>query len=153
MSENKRNRRFVDAQVQGALVRRTLIHWCVFFAATLVASVILHVLTQPLLDGGSATQTFLERYGLVFLLLIVMLPVFVIDTIKMSNRFAGPVRRLRTNLMLLAAGEPGELLDFREDDYWQELAQNYNRVRERLLEADARPATAEPVVSSTETGA
>jgi hypothetical protein len=61
-----------------------------------------------------------------------MLPIFIVDTIKLSNRFAGPIYRLRLTIRSLAEGETFRPLRFRDFDFWQGLADDFNMMVDRL---------------------
>ena len=60
-----------------------------------------------------------------------LIPAFVWDTLKLTNRFAGPISRLRGALADASAGRATTPLQFRTNDYWKEIAQNFNCVMER----------------------
>ena len=45
---------------------------------------------------------------------------------RMSNRFVGPVLRLRKGLREVAEGRPAQPLNFRDDDFWREMASDFN---------------------------
>jgi hypothetical protein len=60
------------------------------------------------------------------------MPMFLRDTMKLSNRFAGPMFRLRTSLRGLVSGEQHLPIKFREEDFWQEAARDFNQVLERV---------------------
>ena len=64
----------------------------------------------------------------------------MLDTIRLSNRFAGPVSRLRNAMRKVADGGSYEPLKFRGNDFWTELADDYNRF---MVETERRIAAAE----------
>jgi hypothetical protein len=70
-----------------------------------------------------------------------LLPMFVLDTIKLSHRFAGPIYRLRRTIQSVAAGEAPRHLKFRDFDFWQGLAEDYNKLIDRLT---SQPTTVLP---------
>jgi nitrogen fixation/metabolism regulation signal transduction histidine kinase len=79
--------------------------------------------------------------------MVFLLPVFVVDTIKISHRFAGPVYSLRRALREIAEGKPPRKLKFRRHDFWHELADDYNAMLLRLnLVDDREPVDAEDEV-------
>ncbi len=130
---SKRKRNYVDNHVQGALIRRVTLHWFCFFVVAGCS-----VLGMQLLLGD-ASQTFGERiaeksrdlciYGVVIL---VLFPAFLFDTIKFSNRFAGPVSRLHQAMSELAnTGETPDLI-FRAGDFWADLAAEFNKIKDQL---------------------
>ncbi len=71
-------------------------------------------------------------HGPFLLVMLFLLPVFVHDTIKLSHRFAGPIYRLRQTIRSIAQGNPAKRLKFRDYDFWQGLAEDFNTMVERL---------------------
>ena len=71
-------------------------------------------------------------HGPFLVVMVFLLPVFVIDTIKISHRFAGPIYSLRRAIHEIAEGQPPRKLQFREHDFWQDLATDYNAMIDRL---------------------
>jgi hypothetical protein len=67
-----------------------------------------------------------------FIALIVIFPIFAYDSLKLSNRFAGPMVSFRNALKKLSRGEPVKPLSFRKGDFWRELAADFNRVADRM---------------------
>ena len=49
--------------------------------------------------------------------MLMLLPVFLRDTLKLSNRFAGPMYRLRTGLKGLTESQPIAPIQFRTGDF------------------------------------
>jgi hypothetical protein len=73
---------------------------------------------------------------------LILLPIVMIDVVRMSNRFVGPVVRLRGALNELAeTGHTGPVV-FRDNDYWHELAVDFNRVAERAQSEKSAEAPA-----------
>lgn len=60
-------------------------------------------------------------------------PLMVYDMLRVTNRIAGPIFVLRRELNGLNKGENGRPLKFRNDDYWDSLASEFNAAREELL--------------------
>ena len=50
----------------------------------------------------------------------------------MTNRFAGPMFRLKRLMQQAAAGEHVEPITFRDDDYWHEFANDFNQLIVRM---------------------
>lgn len=78
----------------------------------------------------------LHRYGPAFLASLVLLPIALMDVIRLSNRFVGPARRLGESLHTLAEGGDIQPVHFRDNDFWQEMARDLNRVSGRLASVD-----------------
>lgn len=132
MTTNRRDARFIDPEIQGALARRIATHWCLYtlLAATLVVG--LKWMSNPF-------QPFLQHvteawwtYGPVLVVLAFMAPLFVYDSVRLSNRFAGPIRRIRGAARSLADGRRPGKIHMRENDFWGEFAADFNRVIDRV---------------------
>ncbi|MCA9234984.1 MAG: hypothetical protein KDA44_05920 [Planctomycetales bacterium] len=149
MSHPNRKKKFVDPQVQGALVRRLVGHWLAFIGMAAAVSFCLQVLTNPFQPIGDHIASLWRTQGPFLLVLIFMLPVFVVDTIKLSHRFAGPIYRLRQTIRGLAHGEDFQPLKFRDYDFWQGLAQDFNNMVERLRSEKGSPVRALPTSDET----
>ena len=137
MTNKMRRQHWVDSSVQGTLVRRILIHWCAFFVVTLMCVSVMHLLL------GDPNKTLLERItspgsGLVLMgvIMAALFPAFALDTIRFSNRVVGPVARLRRYMRELAAGESVNSLAFRDNDFWADVADEFNAVA-RLVQDQA----------------
>ncbi len=131
---NQRVRFYIDPSVQSKLILRLVSHWFAYFAgAFLVLMLFQAVRMGPTVDPFLTVigRIFVQNLPLVIIFLVLM-PVFVWDTIKWSNRFVGPMYRLRMAMRKVA--ETGELapLSFREKDYWKLAAEDYNAMIERL---------------------
>ncbi len=144
MAHPGRKKTFVDPKVQGALVRRLVYHWCSFFVVAGLVAFCLQVLSNPFVSIRDHAQNVWWTHGPFLLVLFFMLPVFIIDTIKLSHRFAGPIYRMRQTIRSLAKGGAYTPMKFREVDFWQGLAEDFNQMVVRLSESRGLPdATAE----------
>lgn len=140
MAHPERKKTFVDPKVQGALVRRLVMHWCSFLLVASLVAFCLQVLSNPFRSLAEHTQQLWWTHGPFLLVMVFLLPVFVLDTIKMSHRFVGPIYRLRQVILEIAQGDPPPRLKFRDFDFWQGLAEDFNRMVDRLSSRDATPA-------------
>ena len=105
---HQRSRFLVDPKVQWAVALRVIGHWTMF----LVCLVAIGVMVRVLLGAGTQSMSESLRTGMMTQLpilgvMILLLPIFIRDTLKLSNRFAGPMYRLRTELRNLATDQPG----------------------------------------------
>jgi hypothetical protein len=125
----KRSRTLVDSEVQGSLIRRVALHWLVFFLCNAVALALwIRLFEQPDRDWSQTVGDTLRRFLPFFVITIALIPAFVWDTLKLSHRFAGPITRLKNTLRELRDGRAVPPLRFRENDFWQEIATNFNQV-------------------------
>ena len=128
----KRKKTLVDPEVQGSVLRKISIHWIVFFICNSIALMIwIRLFEQPDADWGQTFGDTLRRFLPFFVITAALIPAFVWDTLKLTNRFAGPIMRLRSALADASAGRGVKPLQFRHSDFWQEIAQNFNALLER----------------------
>lgn len=138
----RRKRNFVDFEVQTSLLRRLALQWVAFLAVNCLA---LYCWTY-LLNGaeeslGAHMTHFLQLYLPVLIISAALLPVFLLDAAKLSNRFVGPILRVRRALAEAAKGDKVKPLRFRENDFWRSLADDLNSVLklETNSEASEKP--------------
>lgn len=149
MSHPDRKKTFVDPQVQGALVRRLVLHWFAFLGVSGLVAFCLNVLTNPFQPMKAHLQQMYWTHGPFLVVMVFMLPVFVVDTIKLSHRFAGPIYRLRNAIRSLANGEAYVPLKFRDFDFWQGLAADFNQMVDRLSGAYKQGAASDSSTSDS----
>jgi hypothetical protein len=152
---NRRRKFWIDRDVQGALVSRVVFHWVLLFAISALFLPMFKVLNAAQLDAPFSTlmrEAWVETAP-IFVFMLLLLPFFVWDTVKLSNRFAGPMYRIRQALGGLAAGKEVQPVRLRDDDFWKEAAHDFNIVRERLqsFEASGDKLAAKKSVSVTNT--
>lgn len=138
-----RRRYFVDEQVQGGLLLRAVAHWFVLLSGASVIMLVAYAVHQPDRTLAEHCQTVLARWGVVALATLVLLPLVLYDLVVVSNRFVGPVFRLRKALRALAAGQHVAPLQFRENDYWRGLADEFNGIAAYVDELKEQANTAE----------
>src|SRR3954470_4529574 len=151
MSFPPRKKRFIDSHVQGALTRRIIFHWLVFMLVTSVVAFVLQVLSDPFRGLTSHMKDLWWSQGPFLLVMLFLLPVFVMDAIKMSHRFAGPIFSLRRAIRGVAEGEAPRKMKFRKHDFWQDLAHDYNAMLTKLgalKEDESETADDEKLVES-----
>ena len=131
MSRKKRKQNFIDKNVQGSLLRRIVLHWFVFFFVAGISVVVMQALLGD--PANSLTDRIAAETGeFVFLgvVLLAIFPAFLLDTIRFSNRFVGPISRLRRQLRELGTEGNTSELNFRDNDFWSEMASEFNSVKE-----------------------
>lgn len=140
-----RKKIYIDQSVQGALLKRIILHWCAFIGLALICLLAFeYFMGDPQLTFGGHLQVIWQKYAFFFMLMLAIVPSFVYDTIKLSHRFAGPILRLRNSIHSLAEGENVREIHFREGDFWMELASDFNKVAKRLNEFEETADAAEP---------
>jgi hypothetical protein len=132
MAKFKRKRLFVDRSVQGAFMLRAAGHWLLCVTMLTVVYTAVSLLVEPL------RLFFPDTSGLWFCLApavvttLLLLPIIVYDTVKLTHRFVGPMLRLRRGMRELAAGVHVEAIRFRDDDFWKEFADEFNALADRV---------------------
>ena len=130
---SNRKRILVDPKVQWAIAGRVLMHWALFVVCITSISVMVRILSavaeQPF---SSALQSAVRSQIPIFGVMMMLLPVFLRDTLKLSNRFAGPMYRLRIALKSLNETGTAAPIKFRTGDFWLEAADDFNETLEQV---------------------
>ena len=129
MNITKRTKNLVDPKVQWAIGRRVMLHWLMFgvslVSINVLVGTILTLAEEPFAKSlGAAVRDQLP----VAFIFSLMLPMFLLDTMKLTNRFAGPMFRLRNALRALPTEAQESPLTFRKGDFWPEAAIEFNSV-------------------------
>ncbi len=147
MFEQKNRRQvFVDTTLQGALLSRCVFYWCMCLAAVFVSLLCWDAFIGPTqLFSARVEQTWF-RYAPALLFVAALTPIMAFDFLRVSNRFAGPMIRLRRTMRDLGQGERVEPVVLRRSDFWREFSDEFNAVilRMRKLETDLAAARNEP---------
>ncbi|MEM8866053.1 MAG: hypothetical protein AAGF31_10970 [Planctomycetota bacterium] len=132
MNRKFRTRLLVDTNLQGALLCRVMLYWCVCVGMM----VMLAGLQAAWSNSDAGWPVVLNRAMLAFgpslIAATVLLPVLLFDSLRFSIRFAGPMKRLRNEARRLADGQDVAPIKFRDGDYWGDLADEFNRLSEEL---------------------
>jgi hypothetical protein len=123
---------FVDYKVQGALINRVVIYWLVCLVTLTLMILCWRIITGPARMFYTHFDDMWFFYGPALIGSLLLLPLVVFDIVRLSNRFVGPLLRLRRSLRALARGEEVPLLEFREGDFWQDFAQEFNAIADRM---------------------
>jgi hypothetical protein len=124
----RRNQKYVDREVQSSLLLRLSAHWILFLFANAIAIVLwIRLLETPTEPWSDTFQLAIQRMLPFAVISIALAPVFVWDAMKLSNRFAGPIVRVRRSLAQIANGETPRAIEFRTGDFWKSLANDLNR--------------------------
>lgn len=134
--KEKRSKKYVDKAVQGAVLRRFLFHSCLFMMVGSLLSLVVQFLSDPFQGVSALTNQFWQKAGPFIVVFLALLPIFVWDTIKLTNRIVGPMCRVRSTLHRANAGDRQmQPLEFRSGDFWGDLADELNTTVKRLQDA------------------
>jgi len=128
----KRTRTVIDREVQYGVVWKIAAHWIALFVCNSIALVVwVGLFEQPDVSWKQTLGDSFRRFLPFFVITAALIPAFVIDTLKLTNRFAGPISRLRTELKNASEGRPVQRLKFRSNDYWLDIADGFNALIDR----------------------
>jgi hypothetical protein len=138
-NHNRRERLFVDPSVQGMLLKRVVAYW--FLAIFAIA---LLICFQVYLAGGTLSTFFklqqvLTQFEPALIAALCILPVIMLDCLRVTSKFAGPLVRLRREMRNLADGKSVDPVLFRKNDLYYELTDEFNRLVKYVEKL--RPAT------------
>lgn len=151
IKREKRIRKFIDGKLQGALILRVLVYaFCCFTVVTVM------ILTWRITVSGPARVFYKHfddlwyQYAPVVIALLLLLPLIMIDVVRFSHRFVGPMLRMRRAMKELAEGGKVEPIRFRKNDFWHEAADHFNMLLRRVQEQDEQLAKVKQQVEPPE---
>ena len=141
VSTERRRRYFVDPQVQGALLCQAIYYWC--WASATFALIIFVYRVFPALLSGTGQESGRIWYHLAPYLVAsaVLFPIVIFSSLRFSNRFVGPMVRVRRTLKQLARGETTPMWVFRENDFWSDTVNDINEIAALLRQVS--PSTSD----------
>lgn len=148
MTSFHRTGHLVKSEVQRALLVRFLCH-CAAFISVFVAIVVgLHVIFGDPGDSfGTIITAVWKRYALIVIVAVALVPCMLLDFIRLTHRIAGPMVRFRKDLHRAAQGETVAPIKFRQVDYWQDIATDFNLLLSRISQ-DSKGVDRQPVASN-----
>ena len=132
MKRKFRTRMMVDPKLQGALLVRTVMYWVLCVTVVMVLAGLQAVWSSNGAPGPVLLSRTVLAFGPALIASLLVLPMVAFDSVRFSNKFAGPMHRLKRLARDLADGKPVEPVNFREEDYWKELADQFNRLAEEV---------------------
>jgi hypothetical protein len=130
--KKRRQRLYTDRKLQGALLVHTTIYWfyCLF-SVTLIAVCWIIFTQQPESSSDMFNQLWMTC-GPALLGSVALLPLVLLDCLRLSNRFAGPMVRFQRAMRELAQDGKTNAVQLRDGDYWREFADHFNIVAKKL---------------------
>ncbi|HEY1602305.1 MAG TPA: hypothetical protein VGG64_22075 [Pirellulales bacterium] len=146
-----RRKLFVDSEVQGALLYRVFLYWliCVGLMVSMLAC--WQAITGPFESLPEIFAALWFQYSPALVVTALVLPLILFDVVRISNRFVGPVYRLRQSMRRLVRGEEVRPIKFREGDFWQTFADEFNSILTLVRDGDAPESVAPPTTTSAPT--
>jgi hypothetical protein len=147
MARKKYARRhlFVDSSVQGRLLLRIAFYWFMCLLTVTLMVLCWAVLTGPRAPAAVILRDTFKTCGPALVASLFLLPMVLVDCNRFSNRFVGPILRFRGALGQLVDGKNVAPIKFRQNDFWHDVADNFNRLLEQMPDRGDR---VEPAVSA-----
>ena len=134
MKRHARRQIMIDQPVQGTLTARVAVYWGGSLCSSLLFASCWNAWQPPMAFSAIWGMPVSSLVGMGGALLV--LPLAIIDMIRVSNRFVGPVHSLRNQMKRLSLGDQVERLHLREGDFWHDLIRQFNR-----LQSSIQPST------------
>ena len=128
-----RKKLYVNREVQRTLILRSIMHWYFYMCAILLTVVIFTVIRDPSELALKLVFKSFIYFSPAIIASVILLPLFVWDILKASNKVAGPIHRLRNEMAILVSGHDVKELRFRDGDHWSELADEFNLLAKELM--------------------
>lgn len=128
-----REQLFIEQDVQLSLIMRAVLYGAACMTYFTVIQFFTKASTHP---GTSTWETILSLTdeGIYWVPGFFLLgPLMVYDMLRITNRVVGPIFAMRRQMRLISQGEEGRQLKFRNDDYWDSLAIEFNTVRDEVI--------------------
>lgn len=153
MKKSKRHLLLIDPKVQVPLLCRVTFYWLVSLTLMGLLIAIQIGLGSPNASFGVRMTRMVVSFGPALITSVLLLPLLLFDCVRFSNRFAGPMHRLRREFARLADTGEADRLHFREGDFWKDLADQYNRIAERTSrqQGGGEYPTQEPIANGAST--
>ena len=150
VKKNSRRYWLVDPKVQGILAARVVVYWLMCLLTVGLMIFCWRSMTDPIDQFYAHFREVWLYYGPAAIASLLLMPLVAWDVIRVSNRFAGPLVRLRRTMRALTRGERVKPIHFREGDFWQDFAVDFNALVERvqgaaLVESD--PSVSQEAIS------
>ena len=125
----ERRQFMVDREVQHGLVRRMLSYLCATWFAIFALPILVQIMTTKLPFEQLAAELFSDVWFPMVMSFLIF-PLLAWDSVRFSNRVAGPVYRISNSMRSLVNGDDVPLVKLRKGDFCTQLADDFNRVLE-----------------------
>jgi sensor histidine kinase YesM len=133
MPRKPRRTFLVHGSVQLRLLARVGLYWGYFLVTAFVTAMAWMWLFDRPASWGELAARMSYLAAPLLLATALILPFVLLDFLRFSNRFVGPLFRLSRAMDRLADGERVHNVEFRQGDFWFHIAQTFNRLNERVI--------------------
>ncbi|QDT38461.1 methyl-accepting chemotaxis protein [Stratiformator vulcanicus] len=148
----KRTKRFVSWEIQGQTIKHVLAYWFIYHAVLWHAIFLFDwlnsrgkILTgeRPLMFRDLYAQFVAENCG-ILICAVLLLPILVIDVVRLSHKVAGPLVRFQNALAELSKGRKVEPIRLRDGDWLGQFETSFNEFLASQNVKTANGRSAEP---------
>jgi signal transduction histidine kinase len=125
----------VNWTVQSGYAANLLVRWGALMAVVGCCTVLIQALACAALNTLETSLTLRTAIWAFIGTSLILTPVLVWDSIKMSHRFVGPIVRMKAVIRGISEGKY-QTIKLRESDYWHDIADELNRLQEKLKERE-----------------
>ena len=125
MQQNRRRTYLINNKLQFGLAKRLVMYWCITWLLVFILPICVRIWFKQVPFDQLATQLIAD-FWFPIVLSLMFLPIVAWDSIRFSNRIAGPVFRTERMAERLNAGEKVEALAIRKTDFCQKLISEFN---------------------------
>ena len=144
---NRRRRKFVDTNVQGAVLKQAVYYWLWGSATFALILFVYRIVPSTIAGNGSLLHHAWYYLAPIAFASGILLPLVILRAIHFSHTVVGPMLRIRRCLIQLADGEPAPAIELRENDHWSDIAEAVNAISQKIAASspNASPEQHEPV--------
>ena len=143
MKQNRRRNLYVQKQIQRKLATRCVFYWCCCLASVFLLLVIAQMFTDRSASTLELVMAVWREYYAAVMVSFILLPLVVWDMIKFSHRIVGPIIRLEREMQRLGDGNSVKPLQFRKNDFWHGLSNEFNVLRKQFFQLKHRASIAQ----------
>jgi hypothetical protein len=135
---NERRKQFlIEKKLQWQLARRHILSW--LLGGLIVLSMpfavsILYGIYFGTLTFGEACQELLDAIWYPLLIVLLLIPLGIQESIRFTNRIAGPVYRMRLELRKMLNGDAAAQIRLRRHDFMKEFVDEFNLLSAKVNE-------------------
>jgi hypothetical protein len=143
-STKRRQNLFVNADIQGTILRRLVKYWIVYHVAlwnTLFLIAFFRHAAAALASGAphfgvsALLKNFALEHWVMLLIPVAVFPLILRDMLRLTHQVAGPLVRFQNALRKLGNGEPVEKFNLRDGDLLTEFHAVFNEFLDRYRPA------------------
>jgi hypothetical protein len=131
---SRRKKSFVNLRIQGGLLGRMAGYWLLYHVVLWHGLFVYRYaqVRMSISDGHTVDPLrsiywqFCVDYSPLLICSLLIMPLFMLDFLRLTHRFAGPLVRIRESLIQLMNNEPVPSVEFRKGDLLPELQTTFN---------------------------